>query len=89
MRNYIVRARPTHASLRDVNVHMVAISRTASLCDLEALDEHTAALDLHIVPEPHGVACESKVRQLDAASLLHLTLHEIVQQRSDVPGMSA
>jgi len=85
MRNCIVRARPTHASLRDVNMHMVAIPRATPLRDLEALDEDTAALDLHIVPEPHGVACESEVRQLDAASLLHLTLHQIVQQRRDVP----
>lgn len=85
MRNYIVRARPTHASLRDVNMHMVAIPRAAPLRDLEPLDEHTAPLDLYIVPEPHGVACESEVRQLDAARLLHLTLHQIVQQRRDVP----
>ena len=37
---------PAQASLRDVNVHMVAISRTAPLRDLSALDEHTAAFDL-------------------------------------------
>ena len=26
------------------------------------------------MPEPHGVACQSKVRQLDATCLLHLAL---------------
>jgi hypothetical protein len=40
------RVSPAQASLRDVNVHMVAISRTAPLRDLSALDEHTAAFDL-------------------------------------------
>jgi hypothetical protein len=30
------------------------------------------------MPEPHGVTCQSKVRQLDATCLLHLALHEIV-----------
>ena len=36
--------------LRDVNLHSVPVCRAAALHNLEALDEHSAALDLQIMP---------------------------------------
>ena len=40
---------PVHVSLRHVDVHVVAVPRAAPLGHLRSLDEHPAALDLHIV----------------------------------------
>ena len=40
---------PVHVSLRDVDVHVIAVPRAAPLGHLRSLDEHPAALDLHIV----------------------------------------
>ena len=40
---------PVHVSLRHVDVHVIAVSRAAPLGHLRSLDEHPAALDLHIV----------------------------------------
>ena len=40
---------PVHVSLRHVDVHVIAVPRAAPLGHLRSLDEHPAALDLHIV----------------------------------------
>ena len=40
---------PVHVSLRHVDVHVIAVSRAAPLGHLRSLDEHPAALHLHIV----------------------------------------
>ena len=61
-----------HVSLRHVDVHVIAVPRAAPLGHLRSLDEHPAALDLHIVAEPHGVADQREVRQLDPARLIRV-----------------